>query len=242
MTMSEGVSGVWTWFRGVALFLVVASGWAASADLPPIAEGLDVPAEVKAAALAGDADAQHIVGLAYAEGRGVPKDDAVAVNWYIEAVAGGSVDAAFSLGLSYWSEEGGPRRDGWAVFYWRLAAEGGHLGAWVGLGRAHEQGRGVPRNDVLAVSWYRKAAEAGDADAQAKLGFAYSLGEGVPRDIVRAYAWFNVAVAQGVDVASSLDVVEERLTPAERAEAQELSRELWERHVMPFQAAPDSRD
>jgi TPR repeat protein len=49
----------------------------------------------------------------------------------------------------------------------------------------------------------------------------------VPEDYVQAYAWFNLAAAQGAKKASlSRHVVRKRMTPAQIAEAQKLSKAL----------------
>ena len=42
-------------------------------------------ADLRASAEAGDADAQLTIGLRYANGRGVPQDDAEAVAWFRKA-------------------------------------------------------------------------------------------------------------------------------------------------------------
>ena len=49
----------------------------------------------------GDADAQFNLGVMYANGRGVLKDEAEAVRWYRLAAEQGDADAQFSLGVMY---------------------------------------------------------------------------------------------------------------------------------------------
>ena len=74
-------------------------------------------------------------------------------------------------------------------------------------------------------------AEQGDAKAQYNLGVAYANGEGVPKDEVNAYAWHNVSSANGDEDASvERDRIAESMTPAQIAEAQELSREWFEKY------------
>ena len=75
----------------------------------------------------------------------------------------------------------------------------------------------------------KKAAERGNAKAQNNLGLMYAQGEGVPEDDAKAYAWLSIAAAQGDELAKkSKDIVTERMTRAQIAEAQKLSREYWE--------------
>ena len=57
----------------------------------------------------------------------------------------------------------------------------------------------------------------------------YATGEGVPEDDAKAYAWLSIAAAQGNELAKeNKDIVTERMTRAQIAEAQKLSREYWE--------------
>ena len=87
----------------------------------------------------------------------------------------------------------------------------------------------------------KRMAEQGDFGSQFVVGALYFGGQGVPQDYVRAYAWFNIAAAQGPParqfsaVKDSMDNVANLMTPAQIAEAQKLSRELWEKYVVPFQ-------
>jgi hypothetical protein len=105
---------------------------------------------------------------------------------------------------------------------------------------------------ALIAGDYQKAfrllkplAEQGDAEAQALVGIFYAGGDGVPQNYVRAYAWLSIAAAQReawclvpctpVTITSRIDLITNFMTPAQIAEAQKLSRELWEKYVVPFQ-------
>ena len=99
------------------------------------------------------------------------------------------------------------------------------------LGVMYRDGDGVPEDDAEAVRLFRLAAEQGFALAQFNLGVMYANGEGVPEDDVLAYMWFNVAAAQGYEGAQgNKDLLEERMTREQIAEAQRLSREWIEAH------------
>ena len=68
------------------------------------------------------------------------------------------------------------------------------------------------------------------------VGRGYAKGKGVPQDNARAYAWFSIAATQGVDGdKKGKDIAAKLMTPAQIAEAQKLSGELWEKYVVPFQ-------
>jgi TPR repeat protein len=95
----------------------------------------------------------------------------------------------------------------------------------------YANGEGVPQDNTEAVRWFRLAAEQGMAEAQTSLGVRYALGEGVPEDDVLAYMWWNLAAAQGYETAQdNKDLIEERVTREQIAEAQRLSREWLEAH------------
>ena len=56
----------------------------------------------------GDAEAQVLLGATYADGQGVPRDDAEAVRWFSLAAEQGSAGAQFNLGAMYGSGTGVP--------------------------------------------------------------------------------------------------------------------------------------
>ena len=57
--------------------------------------------EIKAKAEKGDAGAQVNLGNCYAEGRGVPQDNAEAVKWFRKAADQGNAGAQVNLGSCY---------------------------------------------------------------------------------------------------------------------------------------------
>ncbi|QRG08072.1 sel1 repeat family protein [Xanthobacter dioxanivorans] len=96
------------------------------------------------------------------------------------------------------------------------------------LGFLYEYGKGVPQNYGLAAQWYMCAAEQGEATAQYLLGLLYDKGHGVPRDVVLSQKWLILAAARADrherDVFTRLrDAVATKMSPAQRAVAQELA-------------------
>ena len=203
------------------------------------------------AAEQGHADAQLFLGFCFADGKGVPADDREAASWYRKAAEQGHADAQLFLGLSFADGKGVPEPvmdimsqleaaladdepqpqapvdDREAVFWYRKAAEQGHAHAQFCLGLSFADGKGVPADDREAAFWCRKAAEQGHPYAQFFLGLCYADGTGVPADDVQAYAWIKLAsVKGGEEAAEQRTRLRQRMTPAEIAEAQELSREL----------------
>ncbi len=94
------------------------------------------------------------------------------------------------------------------------------------LGYMYANSNGVAKDYTQAVYWYRKAAEQGHAWAQSNLGLMYLKGEGVAEDYILAYKWANLAAAQGYKNAANMKKqLRKRMTRAQIAEAQRLSRE-----------------
>ena len=73
----------------------------------------------------GHAGAQVFLGVMYANGEGVPEDDAEAVRWYRLAADQGLADAQVFLGMMYANGEGVPEDDAEAARWLRLAADQG---------------------------------------------------------------------------------------------------------------------
>jgi hypothetical protein len=152
--------------------------------------------KVKGLAEQGSADAQLQLGIGYATGRGVARNDVEAVKWYRKAAEQGNAEAQFFLGKGY--AEGRDKNDTEAVKWYRMAAEQGNAKAQCNLGAMYYEGRGVETDYTEAVKWFHEAAEQGSAEAQCNLGWAYVEGRGVEkRDFSEAVKWHRKAAAQG---------------------------------------------
>ncbi len=155
-------------------------------------------------------------------------DYAAALPGFRAAAERGDATAQITLGGMNLFGRGVPQSDVLAVFWYRRAAEQGLAYAQFNLGFMYVNGRGVPRDDREAVRWYRAAAEQGIAEAQVDLGSMYANGQGVPRDDQTAYFWFLLAGAQDSETAiRNRDLIERRLTPQQRADAQAAARD-WQ--------------
>jgi hypothetical protein len=113
---------------------------------------------VRVRAEAGDAEAQNDLGVRYANGDGVPQDDAEAVRLYRRAADQGHARAQNNLGFMYATGRGVPQDYAEAVRWFRLAADQGHADAQFNLGVMYANGRGVPQDDVQAHMWFNLAA------------------------------------------------------------------------------------
>lgn len=133
-------------------------------------------------------DAQNNLGVAYANGLGVAKNDAEAMKWFRKAA---EKEYEYRAGPAYDDTAG-------AAKWLRKAAEQGNIFAAYYLGRIYtEGGEGVAENKAKAAIWFRKAAEQGYVDAQFQLGEMYYSGEGVAKNHAEAAKWYRKAAKQG---------------------------------------------
>ena len=198
----------------VASKTTTAAPGAAKKAVPPRDTGMQDPA------------ASFKLGLRYAKGDGVPKNNALAVKWYRKAAEQGHRIAQSNLGLMYANGKGVPKNDALAVKWYRKAAEQGYARAQFNLGNKYRAGEGVRKNMTLAVRWYRKAAAQGYAGAQNNLGFSYEQGEGAPKDYVQAYIWYSLGAAGGNKIApSNLKKLSKKMSLRQIAEARRRARE-----------------
>lgn len=162
-------------------------------------------------ALAGDALAQNVTGLAYKYGRadphdigyGVSQDHAASIKWFRMAAEQGEADAQFNLARIYGKAEG-----------------------------MYKRARAAPQNDAEAFKWYRRSAEQGHTLAQVNLAEMYAEGGlNVPRDPVQAYKWLSIAAASGNPTAAKrLTTYAKAMTPEQVRQGESLAQEWRNRH------------
>lgn len=149
----------------------------------------------------GNADAQFYVGLIYANGQGVTKDDKQAVKWFAKAAEQGHSEAQTQLGFMYATGRGVEQNYNLAAYWSYKAADQGNVIAQYYLGLMYAKGQGMMQDNSLAVSWFSKAAAQGDARAQYNLGLMYTNGVGVAKDNKQAAVLFREAAKQGLEEA-----------------------------------------
>lgn len=144
-----------------------------------------------------DAESIYNLGVAYANGIGVEKNDKKAVELWIQAVRMDYPLASYNLGNWYFHgrevEQNYPK----AVEYYKNAADKGLLEAINNLANCYYQGLGVPTNNVEAARLYLTAAEKGFAESQYRLGNCFYSGDGVEKNIKEMYKWHKKAAEQG---------------------------------------------
>ena len=149
----------------------------------------------------------------------------------------GDAKAQVNLGLEYRRGRDVPQDYGLARDWFQKAAEQGNAEGQNNLGLMYDHGRGVEKDFVRARKLYLQAAKQGHANAQYNLALLYTNGQGVPQDDVEAYVWANIAAAQGQStLAKDLrDKIRHILGPTCIANAQERSKDYFEKYVAPFQ-------
>ena len=111
----------------------------AKADQKPIGE-------VKAKAESGDAESQVELGLRYAKGEGVAKDQVEASKWYRKAAEQNYARGKYNLGVCYAWGFGVAKDQVEAVKWYRKAAEQNYADAQYALGVCYAKGTGVAKD------------------------------------------------------------------------------------------------
>jgi TPR repeat protein len=122
--------------------------------------------EIAPLAKAGNADAEHLLGLMYYMGRGVPRDYKQAFMWHHKAAMQGKADAEYVVGAMYYTGNSVPQDQKQAVAWFRKAAEQGHAEAQHALGLMYRYHvAGMPQDVVIAYMLWNLAAASGNANA-----------------------------------------------------------------------------
>ena len=122
--------------------------------------------DVTPLAKAGNADAQHLLGLMYYMGRGVARDYKQAFHWHEKAARQGKADAQYVIGAMYYTGNAVPQDQKLAVEWFRKAAEQGHPDAQHALGLMYRYHvAGMPQDVVIAYMLWNLAAANGHPHA-----------------------------------------------------------------------------
>ncbi len=206
---------------------------------PPAATNNDkLPATIggaglRAAALAGDPSAAYEVATRFAEGHGVPQNNAEAIRWLDRAAKQGFAPAQFRLGGLYEKGTGVKKDLSVARDYYRAAAEQGHGKAMHNLAVLYAEGVDGTADYRTAAQWFRKAANHGVADSQYNLGILYARGIGVEQSYTESYKWFLLAANQGdKDAGRKADEIASRLDQQSLAAAR-LAAQTWKAEPQP---------
>jgi hypothetical protein len=152
----------------------------------------------------GDAEGQYGMGLMYGPGNGVPKNEVLAVEWFIKAANQGHTASMVQLGVYYDNGFGVVEDDGIALAWFQKAADLGDGDAMYSLGRMHYYGYGTPKDNIEAYKWMLIGAMLKNARSRASMD-------------VLAAEMTNAEVAKSVERAQAfVDAFEIRRVAAEK--------------------------
>jgi uncharacterized protein len=133
----------------------------------------------------GDAAAQHALAVRYRDGKGVGKDDALAMQWAHRAADAGHADAQDFVGFAYLRGAVVERNTAIAFGYFKAAA-GESAQAAFNLGQCYFGAQGTQQDCAKALEWWTKAAARGHGRAASTAAMALLSGEGVGPDAAEA--------------------------------------------------------
>jgi TPR repeat protein len=144
-------------------------GWVYSyAEDKSLRDNTKSAAWFRKAADQGSLQSQVELGLMYEVGRGVLKNEKLAVEWYRKAAAKGNSRAQNNLGNMYFWGKGTNKDIDEAVVWYRKAAEQGVADAMNSMGVRYEKGEGVEKKLATAVYWYSQSINSGEKEYSLK--------------------------------------------------------------------------
>lgn len=143
------------------------------------------------AAKEGVVDAQALLGQILLEGRGIARDEALALRWFQIAAQGGHLMARNMAGRCLEHGWGCAADEAAAAKAYRLAAEAGLDWAQYNYANLLATGRGVAEDQQQALALYRQAAEQGHAKSMNLLGRYLEDGRFCGQDVEAAVDWYR---------------------------------------------------
>ncbi|MGH6928089.1 MAG: hypothetical protein ACREEV_07215, partial [Dongiaceae bacterium] len=193
-------------------------------------------------AKAGDAHAQHGLGMLYEMGQGVPyADPKAASEWYRKAADQNYAPAINNLARLFADGRGVKQDVAKAIELWSKAAEAGNTTARFNLGLQYAAGVGVKKDMKKAAEYLLQAAESGLPEAQFAVAGYYRDGTGVPKDMAAARQWYDRAAAAGFEPArkelAAIDKPAVGSTPAVEEAAPADTQQAQKTETPPAEAA-----
>jgi hypothetical protein len=154
------------------------------------------------------------LGLVYAKGDGVTKDEAVAIKWFKKAKF--NPVAQYNLGIMYLKS----KNESEAVEWFQESAGMGYGVAKNDLGVMYAKGIGVQKDEAKAVKLFFDSADESNGygwsskgcnpKAMRNIGFMYENGFGVSKSLDVAYEFYFMAAIMGLDseAKKSSDLIE----------------------------------
>lgn len=137
------------------------------------------------------------LGIRFANGDGVKKDDEKAFTFFRAAAKAGEPVAQYNLGYFYSIGRGVERDSAMAAMWIHKSAENGNTYAQNQFAGMLYRGEGMKPSKVDALKYFKKAAEGGNFEAQTNYGMFLLKGEGgAEKDPKKAAIWVRKAANQ----------------------------------------------
>lgn len=150
-----------------------------------------------AAARAGNAEAQVVLGQWLLDGHGVARNEATAFHWFERAAAQGHAMAHNMAGRCLEYGWGTPQDNARAIARYRSAADAGLDWGLYNLANMIATGRGTAPDQAEALALYRQAASLGHARSMNMVGRYFEEGLVVERDTHAAFACYRRSAEGG---------------------------------------------
>lgn len=170
------------------------------------------------AAQLGDADAQATLGQLLLDGRGIQKDEALALSWFRIAALQHHPMAINMIGRCLENGWGSQIDLAEAARHYRQASELGLDWGFYNYGQLLTRGRGVEKDLSAAYNMFRQAAAKGHAKSMNLLGRFHHEGVVVPQDIQQARQWYQRS-AEGGDFRGQYNHAAELAEAGDEAQA-----------------------
>lgn len=156
----------------------------------------DALAAYRKAADKGSTSAMVELGILFATGAGVAKDEDEARALFERAAAAGNPRGVVNL-AALGQNSGAPSNPVQARVLIEKAAQANSAEAQYQLGLMLADGTGGPQDDVAARAWFEKAAAQNHPGALERMGAFAQSGRGGPQDKAAAKAYYQKAIALG---------------------------------------------
>ena len=149
----------------------------------------------------GHAAAQNNLGHCYEFGKGVEKNESLALEWYKKSAA--QNHSASYINLGYLQMKHHEYHNAFEYFL-KASKNGNCPQSWYYIGLMHEKGYFVPINSYLAFEYFEKASKLGHDASTLKIGDCYFSGYGgVNQDYLKAFDIYKKLALDGNVVAAN---------------------------------------
>jgi TPR repeat protein len=229
---------------GVPINDIAALAWFLLAEEHGSEPGKDAVAREKGAMQPWQvASAFESVGDVYEQGKLLPQDHKLAIDWYRKAAQDGDPGMQVKF-ANYLLQQSDPSKYPEALESCEAGAKKYYGPAALCAGLLHQRGIGTTPNVQEAARWFTRSAELGNSQAMYQLAKMYWTGTGVKQERVTAYAFLLLAANDRIaDAVHDQDTYEHNLTPKQMDKARKQA-ESWARqhHALEFRERPPATD